>query len=31
MDQHISRLDTNTDDPGQLQNHRVGPRLVLLL
>jgi hypothetical protein len=24
MDQHISRLDTNTDDPGQQPNHGVG-------
>ena len=31
MDQHISRLDTNTDDAGQPPNHGVGPGLVLLL
>src|SRR5215467_4990430 len=31
MDQHISRLDTNTDDPGQQANHGVGPSVMLLL
>jgi hypothetical protein len=31
MDQHISRLDTNTDDSGQHANHGVGPGLRLLL
>jgi len=31
MDQHISRLDTNTDDSGQPPNHGVGPGLRLLL
>src|ERR1700756_5566973 len=31
MNQHISRLDTNTDDPGQPPNHGVGPGLRLLL
>ena len=31
MDEHISRLDTNTDDPGQPPNHGVGPGLRLLL
>src|SRR6266478_6023806 len=31
MDQHISRLDTNTDDSGQQPNHGVGPGLRLLL
>src|ERR1700730_10170142 len=31
MDQHISRLDTNTDDSGQQPNHGVGSRLRLLL
>ena len=31
MNQYISRLDTNTDDLGQLPNHGVGPGLVLLL
>jgi hypothetical protein len=31
MDQQISRFDPNTDDPGQLPNHRVAPRLRLLL
>jgi hypothetical protein len=31
MDQHISRLDTNTDDTGQLPNHPVGLSLLLLL
>jgi hypothetical protein len=31
MNQHISRLDTNTDDPGEPPNHCVGPGLRLLL
>jgi hypothetical protein len=31
MDQHISRLDTDTDDSGQPPNHDVGPGLSLLL
>src|SRR6516225_8112881 len=31
MDQHISRLDTNTADSGQPPNHGVGPSLRLLL
>src|ERR1700731_4110935 len=31
MDQHISRLDTNTDDSGDDRNHGVGPGLRLLL
>ena len=31
MNQHISRLDTNTDDPGQQPNHGVVPGLRLLL
>ena len=31
MNQHISRLDTNTDASGQQSNHRVGPGLMLLL
>jgi hypothetical protein len=31
MNQHISRLDTNTDDPGQEPNHGVGASLMLLL
>jgi hypothetical protein len=31
MDQHISRLDTNTDDSRQQPNHGVGPGLRLLL
>src|SRR6266478_7908196 len=31
MDQHISRLDTNTDDSGQQPNHGVWPGLRLLL
>jgi hypothetical protein len=31
MDQQISRLDTNTDDSGQLPNHGVGPGLMLPL
>jgi hypothetical protein len=31
MNQHISRLDTNTDDSGQQPNHGVGPALRLLL
>jgi hypothetical protein len=31
MNQHISRLDPNTDDPGQQPNHGVGLGLVLLL
>src|SRR5580693_6378605 len=31
MDQHISRLDTNTDDSGQQPNHGVGSGLRLLL
>jgi hypothetical protein len=31
MDKQISRLDANTDDPGQPPNHGVGPGLVLLL
>src|SRR5260370_5968679 len=31
MDQHISSLDTNTDDSGQQPNDRVGPALRLLL
>src|SRR6266853_815264 len=30
MDQHISRLDTNTDDSGEQPNHGVGPGLRLL-
>ena len=31
MNQHISRLDTNTDDSGEPPNHGVGPgRRVLL-
>jgi len=30
MDQQISRLDANTDDPGQPPNHGRGPSLVLL-
>jgi hypothetical protein len=29
-DQHISRLDTNTDDSGQPPNHGVAPGLRLL-
>src|SRR5271165_4903881 len=31
MDQHISRLDTNTDDSGEQPNHGVGADLRLLL
>src|SRR5580692_7317492 len=31
MHEHISRLDTNTNDPGQPPNHGVGPGLRLLL
>src|SRR5215510_11518873 len=31
MNQHISRLDTNTDDSGYEPNHDVGPGLLLLL
>ncbi len=31
MDQQISRLDTNTDDPGQQPNLGVEPGLRLLL
>src|SRR3984893_15750183 len=31
MDQHISRLDTNTNDPGEPPNHGVWPGLRLLL
>jgi hypothetical protein len=31
MDQHISGLDTNTDDSSQQPNHGVGPGLRLLL
>src|SRR5580700_2557992 len=31
MDQHISRLDTNTDDSGEPPNHGVGSGLRLLL
>jgi hypothetical protein len=31
MDEHISRLDTNTDDSGQPPNHGVGSGLSLLL
>ncbi len=31
MDQHISRFDTNTDDPSQPPNHGVGPGFRLLL
>jgi hypothetical protein len=31
MDKHISRFDTNTDDPGQQPNHGVGPGLSLPL
>ena len=31
MDQHISRLDTNTDNSGEPPNHGVGPRLRLPL
>jgi hypothetical protein len=31
MNQHISRLDTNTDDSGEQPNHGVGPGLRLLL
>src|ERR1700739_3554602 len=31
MDQHISRLDTNTNYSGQQPNHGVGPGLRLLL
>jgi hypothetical protein len=31
LDQHISRFDTNTDDPGQQPNHGVWLRLGLLL
>jgi hypothetical protein len=30
MNQHISRLDTNTDDSGQPPNHGVGPLRLLL-
>jgi hypothetical protein len=31
MDQHISRLDANTDDSGQPPNHCAVPGLRLLL
>jgi hypothetical protein len=31
MDQHISCLNTNTNDSGQQPNHAVGPGLRLLL
>src|SRR6202023_1886670 len=31
MHEHISRLDTNTNDPGEPPNHGVGPGLRLLL
>ena len=31
MNQHISRLDTNTDDSGQQPNHGMGASLMLLL
>jgi len=31
MNQHISRLDTNTDDSGQPLNHCVVPGLRFLL
>jgi hypothetical protein len=31
MDQHISRLNTDTNDASQQPNHGVGPGLRLLL
>jgi hypothetical protein len=31
MNQHVSRLDTNTNDSGQQPNHGVGASLMVLL
>jgi hypothetical protein len=31
VNEHVSRLDTNTDDSGQQPNHGVGASLMLLL